>query len=198
MARSRASARQRPATPRPTVLRLVGASGLGKTTLAERLIARWTQAGLSVGYVKHAAHGFDLDQPGKDSFRAGAAGASGVCLLGPTRLAYLETAAGGRPEDLIARFFHDRDVVLVEGFHLTAVPALLFVGAWGARGAPSPKPSPRGRVLARIVAGAAGATRAAGRTPVLARDDVEGILRLVQARLGVGRRAGRQRRRAVR
>lgn len=180
---------------RPRILKLVGASGVGKTTLAERLIARWTKEGFAVGYLKHAAHGFDLDRPGKDSSRAGAAGACGVCLLGPTSLAYLEAAQVDRPEALVERFFATSDVVLIEGFSLAAVPSLLFVAAQGAR---SPKPPPRGTVLARIVAQALKGKRAVGLPPVLARDDIEGILRVIEARLGLRRRAAPKKPRAVR
>ena len=63
----------------------VGSSGAGKTTLIERLIPLLTQRGLTVSTLKHAHHGFDIDRPGKDSFRFRAAGAAQVMVAAPQR-----------------------------------------------------------------------------------------------------------------
>lgn len=101
---------------------LVGRSGSGKTTLMVRLIPALTARGLSVSSIKHAHHGFDLDRPGKDSFRHREAGAREVMLVSDTRWALL----GDEPasiETLIARMA-PVDLLLVEGFHAHERPTL--------------------------------------------------------------------------
>ena len=62
------------------VFGIAGYSGSGKTTLLEKLIPQFTARGLRVSVIKHAHHGFDIDRPGKDSFRHREAGASEVLL----------------------------------------------------------------------------------------------------------------------
>jgi molybdopterin-guanine dinucleotide biosynthesis adapter protein len=100
------------------VLGLTGWSGSGKTTLLTALLPLLVARGLSVSTVKHAHHGFDLDQPGKDSFRHRAAGAREVLVASSTRWALMHEL-GQEPEpalpDLLARLA-PVDLVLVEGF----------------------------------------------------------------------------------
>ena len=67
------------------VIGISGPSGSGKTTLIERLIPTLTQRGLSVSALKHAHQGFDIDRPGKDSFRFRAAGAAQVMIASAER-----------------------------------------------------------------------------------------------------------------
>ncbi len=71
------------------VFGLVGRSGAGKTTLMVKLLAELRSRGLSVSTVKHAHHGFDLDRPGKDSFRHREAGAKEVMLVADARWALM-------------------------------------------------------------------------------------------------------------
>jgi len=105
-----------PATQR--VLGLAGWSGSGKTTLLERLIPALTARGLTISTLKHAHHAFDLDTPGKDSFRHRAAGASEVLVASAQRWA-LQHELRGAPEpssrELLARMT-PVDLVLIEGF----------------------------------------------------------------------------------
>ncbi len=100
------------------VLGLAGWSGSGKTTLIERLIPALTARGLTVSTLKHAHHEFDLDRPGKDSFRHRAAGASEVLVSSAHRWA-LQHELRGAPEptsqELLARLA-PVDLVLIEGF----------------------------------------------------------------------------------
>lgn len=177
----------------PTLVKLVGASGAGKTTLAEGLLRALRRAGLRLGYVKHAAHGFDLDRPGKDSARAAAAGACGVALLGPTGIAFLASERRVAPEDLARRFFADADLVLIEGFSRSGIPTLLFPAA-PARG--RAKPPPRGRVLAHVWPTRAAAAADRSGVPAYARNDVRGLARRVLEALALrAPRAPRARRR---
>ncbi len=95
----------------------IGYSNSGKTTLIEKLIPLLTARGLRVSAVKNAHHGFDMDRPGKDSFRYREAGASQVLIATSQRWALLtETPqAPASLESLLAQLA-PCDVVLVEGF----------------------------------------------------------------------------------
>lgn len=107
------------------VVGITGWSGSGKTTLLVALLPLLTGAGLRVSTVKHAHHGFDLDQPGKDSWRHRAAGASEVLIASGLRWALLHENAGDEPElpELLARMA-PVDLVLVEGFKRHPHPKL--------------------------------------------------------------------------
>jgi molybdopterin-guanine dinucleotide biosynthesis protein B len=103
-----------------------GWSGSGKTTLIEALIPQLTARGLRVSLVKHAHHDFDVDQPGKDSYRHRAAGCTEVLVTSAVRYALMHELRGS-PEltldDALARLA-PCDVVLVEGFKREALPKL--------------------------------------------------------------------------
>ena len=99
------------------ILGLTGWSGSGKTTLLTALLPGFVARGLSVSTVKHAHHGFDLDQPGKDSWRHRQAGAREVMISSGLRWALMHELQGPEPSlsALIARLA-PVDLVLVEGF----------------------------------------------------------------------------------
>jgi molybdopterin-guanine dinucleotide biosynthesis protein B len=107
------------------VLGLVGWSGAGKTTLLERMLPLLREAGLAVSTVKHAHHGFDLDRPGKDSWRHRQAGAREVLVAGGSRWALMHEAHGAEPSlpELLERL-EPVDLVLVEGFKAHPYPKL--------------------------------------------------------------------------
>lgn len=103
-----------------------GYSGSGKTTLIEQLIPLFTGRGLTVSLIKHTHHAFDLDQPGKDSWRHRQAGAGEILLAGGQRWALLhENRAGDEPTlaQLLGRL-GPCDLVLVEGYKHEAIPKL--------------------------------------------------------------------------
>lgn len=105
---------------------LAGYSGSGKTTLLEALIPRLTAAGLRVSLIKHAHHRFDIDQPGKDSYRLREAGCSEVLLVSDHRWVLMHELRGEPEpslEEQMARF-SECDLVLVEGFKQTPIPKL--------------------------------------------------------------------------
>ena len=90
---------------------LVGRSGSGKTSLMVRLLPAIRRRGLTVSTIKHAHHGFDLDQSGKDSFRHREAGAKEVMLVADARWALMhEIGDAGEPplEDLLRRMARGR------------------------------------------------------------------------------------------
>ena len=100
------------------IIGFAGWSGSGKTTLITRLIPQLISRGLKVSTLKHAHHGFDLDQPGKDSFMHRAAGATEVIVSSSKRWAVLHELRD-EPEwnmpDLVAKL-SPVDLILVEGF----------------------------------------------------------------------------------
>ncbi|MFO1220782.1 MAG: molybdopterin-guanine dinucleotide biosynthesis protein B [Burkholderiaceae bacterium] len=107
-----------------------GPSGSGKTTLIERLLPLLRADGARVSVIKHAHHGFDIDRPGKDSYRHRQAGAFEVLLASSQRLAKLrEYDVAGMPtvHQLVAEL-HDCDWVVVEGFKHADIPKIELVG----------------------------------------------------------------------
>jgi molybdopterin-guanine dinucleotide biosynthesis protein B len=113
------------------VIGFSGYSGSGKTTLVEQVIARLRSAGHRVSVVKHAHHSFDIDQPGKDSYRHRAAGAYEVVIASNRRLAKIreyDAPADPTVHQLIAEL-SDAEWVLVEGFKHAE---LLKVEVWRA------------------------------------------------------------------
>lgn len=108
------------------VFGFAGYSGAGKTTLIEQLIPRFVMEGLRVSLIKHAHHGFDLDRPGKDSFRHREAGATEVFLVSSQRWVLMHELRGQPEPSLEEQLAHMSpcDLVLVEGFKYTAIPKM--------------------------------------------------------------------------
>jgi len=103
----------------------VSTSGTGKTTLLEKVIPRLKDRGYRVGVIKHDAHRFDIDRPGKDSFRLTAAGADTMVISSPEKLALVKMhAVPPSVEDLFTIFFTDVDIVLTEGFKSSSLPKI--------------------------------------------------------------------------
>ena len=100
------------------VMGLAGWSGSGKTTLLVELVTCITGLGYTVSTVKHAHHAFDIDQPGKDSYRHRGAGASEVLIASANRWALMHELAGAPEPDLDDLLAHMSpvDLVLVEGY----------------------------------------------------------------------------------
>lgn len=103
----------------------VAKSGSGKTTLLEKVIPRLKARGYRVGAIKHDAHRFEIDRPGKDSYRLTAAGADTMVISSPEKLALVRKHAASPPvEDLLAALFTDVDIVLAEGFKSSSLPKI--------------------------------------------------------------------------
>jgi len=111
---------------RAAVFGFAGWSGSGKTTLIERLIPRLIAAGVVVSLIKHAHHEFDIDQPGKDSYRHRQAGCSEVLVSSAVRWALMHELRG-QPElslDAALGRLSPCDLVLVEGYKAAPIPKL--------------------------------------------------------------------------
>jgi molybdopterin-guanine dinucleotide biosynthesis protein B len=103
-----------------------GWSGSGKTTLIEQLIPRFVQKGLRVALIKHAHHTFDVDHPGKDSYRHRHAGAQEILVTSSRRWVLMHELRGAPEpsfEEQVKRI-SPCDLLLVEGFKHAPIPKL--------------------------------------------------------------------------
>jgi len=108
------------------VFGFAGWSGSGKTTLIEQLVPRFIRAGLTVSLVKHAHHSFDVDQPGKDSYRHREAGCLEVMVSSEKRWV-IQHELRGDPEPPLERQIERMspcDLLLIEGYKRAAIPKL--------------------------------------------------------------------------
>ncbi len=108
------------------VFGFAGWSNSGKTTLIERLLPRLAERGLRVSVVKHAHERFDIDQPGKDSYRFREAGSHEVLISSPARWALMHDHRGADEPGLseLLGLLSDCDLALVEGFKRDPIPKI--------------------------------------------------------------------------
>lgn len=111
-------------------------SGTGKTTLMERVIRLLTEKGVRVAVIKHDGHGFEIDRPGKDSYRHTQAGAQTVVLTSPDKTAVIDQT-GYTLEQCIEKIT-EADVILVEGFKHAAIPRIGLCRKATGKGLPEP------------------------------------------------------------
>lgn len=108
------------------IIGISGWSGNGKTTLLVRLIPALIARGFTVSTIKHAHHKFDIDTPGKDSYRHREAGAAEVLISSSTRWALMhenDDSVEARLDDLISKMA-PVDILLVEGFKSEDFPKI--------------------------------------------------------------------------
>lgn len=112
------------------VLGIAAWSGTGKTTLLEKLLPLLGGQGLKVAVIKHAHHSFDVDQPGKDSYKLRRAGAAPMLIASRERFALMQETPGQEEPDLAQLLLlmtqHDPDLVIVEGFKAWPIPKLVL------------------------------------------------------------------------
>ena len=153
------------------IIGLAGWSGSGKTTLVTKALPRLIARGSRVSTIKHAHHGFDLDQPGKDSFMHRTAGATEVVISSAKRFAILHELRE-EPEwdlpDLLSKLA-PVDLVLVEGFKRDPFPKLEIHRV--ANGKPLLQPADP-----HIIAIACDTPLPSAVVPVIDLNDIEGIV----------------------
>jgi len=100
------------------VVSIVGNSGSGKTTFLEQLIPKVIKRGYKVATIKHDAHNFEIDKPGKDSWKHRQAGAETVILSAKNRLAMIrELDTEVDLDDILTNYIsEDIDLVITEGY----------------------------------------------------------------------------------
>ena len=158
---------------------IAGYSGSGKTTLIERLIPVFTGDGLRVSLIKHAHHSFDIDHPGKDSYRHRHAGCSEVLVTSKLRWALMHELRGEREptlEEMIKRIA-PCDLLLIEGYKREAFDKLeVYRSTLG-----EPLLFPQDP---RVVA-IAGDQRVAAELPQFSIDDVPAIAAFIRKHVGL-------------
>lgn len=108
---------------KPPVVSIVGKPDCGKTTLLEKLIPELTKQGYKVGTIKHHVHAFEMDKPGKDTWKHKKAGAAVVALSSPGGLGVIrDTEYDTTIEELVHRYFFDMDIVFTEGYKQEPMP----------------------------------------------------------------------------
>ena len=100
----------------PPLVSIVGKSGSGKTTLVEKLIHELKDRGLRVGTIKHHLHAFEIDLPGKDSWRHKQAGAERTIISSPHRIGMVMDVDHDNTLDELVSFFPEMDIILAEGY----------------------------------------------------------------------------------
>ena len=106
------------------ILSVVGNSGSGKTVYLEKLIPELKSRGIRLGVVKNDAHGFDIDIPGKDSWRLTQAGADITMIASPKKLAVIEQWAEKESLELMANRMNNVDLIITEGFRTGNAPKI--------------------------------------------------------------------------
>jgi molybdopterin-guanine dinucleotide biosynthesis protein B len=164
------------------VVGFVGPSGVGKTSLLERLVVALSSRGLAVAAVKHASHGFLADRPGKDSYRLYEAGAEAVALVSRDQVATFTRAVGRGAKDVslaaaLEGLPEKLDVVLAEGFSWESIPRVVLFRNGEE---PAPEHVEPGEVLVRVCAPRA----PEGEPPVFSDTLIESLIGLIEARIG--------------
>lgn len=112
------------------ILSIIGKSGVGKTTLIEKLIPELKRRGYRIATIKHHAHaGFEIDQPGKDTWRHARAGSDHVIIAAPDKIASIRTLHQELSLDQIMAQINDVDLILTEGYKRAGKPAIEVVRA---------------------------------------------------------------------
>jgi molybdopterin-guanine dinucleotide biosynthesis protein B len=160
------------------VFGIVGWKNSGKTTLVERLVAEFVRRGWRIATVKHAHHDADIDQPGTDSFRHRAAGATEVALVGGHRYAIMREQEEPMLAEVLARL-SPADLVLIEGYKREPHAKIEVRSGEGEPTAPPMAPKDQ-----TIVAIATDSSPADSRLPWFRRDDISGMADFIAGRIG--------------
>ncbi len=112
------------------IICFVGRGKVGKTTLLEKLIPELRRRGYRVGTVKHHVHaGFEIDQPGKDTWRHARAGSDHVVIAAPDKIAWIRRVDREWSLEEVASRMPDVDIILAEGYKRAGKPRIEVVRA---------------------------------------------------------------------
>ncbi len=163
------------------VLGIAGYKNAGKTTLTASLVAELTRRGHKVSTIKHAHHHFDLDHPGRDSYRHREAGAQEVAIVSRNRWALIHELRSEEepPMDEMLAKLAPCDLVIIEGYRHGEIPKIEAVNA--------ELDHPRlAGTDKNVVAVATNGDPAAEPVPAFNRDDIPAIADFVSDYTGLG------------
>jgi molybdopterin-guanine dinucleotide biosynthesis protein B len=166
----------------PPIFGVVGWKNSGKTTLMANLVRELARRGLAVSVIKHAHEGFDIDHPGRDSFKLREAGAQQIALSSPRRFALMRELRDEPelPLEDVRAYVGPCDLVLVEGFKREAFPKIEI------RRDGAASRDPLHGAFPEIVAIASDRPETeAGSLPTFHLDDTKGIADFIIAHLGL-------------
>jgi len=107
------------------IVSIVGKSDSGKTTLLEKLVRELTSRGYRVATIKHDAHSFEIDHPGKDSWRHKQSGAVMTIISSPTKVAVVsDTAYDHSLAEIREKFVQGVDLIISEGYKRESHPKI--------------------------------------------------------------------------
>lgn len=98
------------------IISVVGKSDVGKTTLLTKLLPELKARGYRIATIKHDTHGFDIDKPGKDTWKHAEAGADIVVISSPTKMALIEKVPRELTLDEVAERIQGVDLIITEGY----------------------------------------------------------------------------------
>ena len=165
---------------------VIGWKNSGKTTLMARLVAEFSARGLTVSAVKHAHHSFDVDQPGRDSYKFREAGARQVALVSPKRWALMHELRGEEkpPLEEVISHIGPCDLVLIEGYKGGPFPKIEARSERSLTQAPLSDDDPL--IVAIAAETGNGNESCSGSLPCFDIDDVTGIADFIAGHLGLG------------
>lgn len=176
---------------KPAIFGFVAYSGTGKTTLIEKLITYLTEKGYNISVIKHTHHRFDVDRPGKDSYRHREAGAGEVLLVSDQRWVLMHEQAAIQEmsiEDQLSKLA-PCDLVFLEGFKASPIPKIELWRADHEEAASNPlKAHVDPYILAVAYPGGVHATKKPvfnKQLPILNLDDLEEVANFILATSGI-------------
>ena len=108
----------------PPIVCVVGKSNVGKTTLVVKIIKELKKRNYKVSTIKHDAHGFDIDKPGKDTWKHSQAGADSVMISSPHGVAMMKKVEEEWDLDKLIELNNDSDIIIGEGFKKSNKPKI--------------------------------------------------------------------------
>lgn len=169
---------------RPPIFGIVGWKNSGKTTLTSRLIGEFCARGYKVAAVKHASHSFDVDHPGRDSYRFREAGAREIAVVSPKRVAIMQELRDEAEPDLnevLARL-QGSELILIEGFKTRDHPKI------EARRCEGASTDPIAGMMPGVVAVAADHPTETGGLALFGLDDIKAIADFITTYTGLDMR----------
>jgi molybdopterin-guanine dinucleotide biosynthesis protein B len=160
------------------VISVVGRGNVGKTTFLEKLIRELKRRGYCIAVIKHYEHDFEIDQPGKDSWRLAQAGSDVAVIASPQKLAMVRRLQAELLLDEVIATLPPVDIVLTEGYKQANKPKIEVVRQAVTRDLLFAPPE-----LIAVVTDAAVATSA----PQFDLDDTAGVADLLEKEHGLTR-----------